>query len=42
MDGLYGSGYYQDLLALAYQENDGGFGEALALCSGKLLPSARI
>lgn len=31
MDGLYGSGYYQELMALAYQENDGGFGEALAL-----------
>ena len=29
MDGLYGSGYYQELMALAYQENDGGFGEAL-------------
>lgn len=38
MDGLYGSGYYQDLLALAYQENDGGFGEALALLLREVTP----
>lgn len=38
MDGLYGSGYYQDLMALAYQENDGGFGEALALLLREITP----
>lgn len=42
MDGLYGSGYYQELMALAYQENDGGFGEALRCRSGSSLPPARI
>lgn len=38
MDGLYGSGYYQDLMALAYQENDGGFGEVLALLLREITP----
>ncbi len=38
MDGLYGSGYYQDLMALAYQQNDGGFGEALALLLREITP----
>ena len=38
MDGLYGSGYYQELMALAYQENDGGFGEALALLLREVTP----
>lgn len=38
MDGLYGSGYYQDLMALAYQQNDGGFGEVLALLLREITP----
>jgi len=38
MDGLYGSGYYQELLALAYQQNDGGFSEALALLLREVTP----
>ena len=40
MDGLYGSGYYQELMALAYQENDGGFGEALALSLREFTPAS--
>ncbi|MBS6533826.1 MAG: copper amine oxidase N-terminal domain-containing protein [Oscillospiraceae bacterium] len=38
MDGLYGSGYYQELLALAYQQNDGGFGEVLAMLLREVTP----
>lgn len=37
MDGLYGSGYYQELMALAYQEN-AGFSEALALLLREITP----
>ena len=40
MDGLYGSGYYQELMALAYQENDGGFGEVLALSLREFTPAS--
>lgn len=40
MDSLYSSGYYQELMALAYQQNDCGFGEVLALSLREFTPAS--